>query len=148
MAAPVITCGIYLFCTVTNKILICHATNASWKTWSIPKGLKDEGEDDFQTASRELLEETGIDLKTLNIISITELEPAKYEKQNKILHSYLIITDASLADHTFVCSTLVKGGHPEIDRWSWVSPEDLSTKVHESQKVNYDLIKKLTGKYC
>ncbi len=45
-----ITCGTYLYCTVNQNIIACHATNSSWNIWSIPKGLKDAGESSFDAA--------------------------------------------------------------------------------------------------
>jgi|GEM_PF-1951328 len=137
---PVITCGIYLYDVTTGKLLICHATNASWKTWSLPKGLKDVEEDAYDAAIRELKEETGIDVSELNILQTASLPPVRYKKQNKVLESFLLITDTPLQDHQFVCHSLTKGGIPEIDRWAWVKPEELASRVHESQAENYERI--------
>jgi ADP-ribose pyrophosphatase YjhB (NUDIX family) len=88
---PVITYGIYLYNTRTKKILVCHATHSSWKAWTIPKGLKNPGENAFTSASRELKEETGIDMAELQILNTTALAPVKYEKQNKILEALILI---------------------------------------------------------
>ena len=87
------TCGIYLYSTALKKLLVCHATNASWKTWSIPKGLKDPGEESFIAATRELKEETGIDLRKISVLNVRELPAVKYKKQNKTLEAFLVITD-------------------------------------------------------
>jgi 8-oxo-dGTP pyrophosphatase MutT (NUDIX family) len=139
-SAPLITCGIYLFNLAEWKVLICHATNASWKTWSVPKGLKDKGESSYAAAVRELKEETGIDVKQLNVLLKKELPPVNYKKQNKILESFLIVTDTPLQDHKFHCGSLTAKNQPEIDRWAWIEPGQMHLKLHESQLENYDEI--------
>ena len=141
--SPAITCGIYLYDKNSEKLLICHAANASMKTWSIPKGLKEDSEDTFTAAARELMEETGIDILKLNVISKTELPPVNYKKQKKILESFLIITDTDLQNHELSCSTLTPKGYYEIDKWAWVEPEKILDRLHESQIENYSLIEKI-----
>jgi putative (di)nucleoside polyphosphate hydrolase len=138
-----ITCGIYLYDKTSQKILICHATNASWKTWSIPKGLKDEGEDELDAAIRELQEETGIQKNELDLNSLVRLEPVKYKKQNKFLQPFFVLTAFSLMNKKLVCSTMVRENVPEIDKWAWVEPEEILKKLHESQQHHYSAIFKL-----
>lgn len=138
----VITCGIYLYSTLLKKILICHATNSSWKTWSIPKGLKENDEDCYTAGSRELKEETGIDLNTINILEKHHLEKVKYKKQNKFLESFLIITDSDLSQHLFECITFFDDKSPEVDKWKWIDAIEIKEYLHESQQKNYDLIMK------
>ena len=75
-----ITCGIYLYSTVKKKILICHATNARWNQWSIPKGLKEDNEELFNVGKRELHEETGIDITKYSVLKTFPLASVKYEK--------------------------------------------------------------------
>lgn len=144
--SPVTTCGIYLYSTILKKILICHATNSSWKTWSIPKGLKDNDEDCFTAASRELKEETGVDLSTLTILKVYPLERIKYQKQNKFLEAFLVITDSDLDSHTFECSTYIDNKFPEVDKWQWVELEKIKELLHESQQKNYDTLTELIEK--
>ena len=50
------TCGIL----ITNgfELLICHPTNGTF--WDLPKGKKDQGEEDIDAAIRELWEETSL----------------------------------------------------------------------------------------
>jgi 8-oxo-dGTP pyrophosphatase MutT (NUDIX family) len=140
--SALITCGVYLYDKINKKILICHATNASWKTWTIPKGLKDAGEECYSAAVRELYEETGIDITKLEI-SRFELPPVKYEKQNKILESFLIITSTSMKDHKFICRSMVGDQFPEVDKWAWVEIDLIKIKLHESQQKNYSKLVEL-----
>lgn len=140
---PDITCGIYLFNTRNKKILVCHATNSPWNKWSIPKGLKDEGEDSYIAACRELKEETGIDIRNLHILQTNPLPAIKYKRQNKILESYLIITDSDLDNFSFNCRMLVNDDFPEVDGWKWISLSKLKDYLHESQQKNFEKIIKL-----
>jgi 8-oxo-dGTP pyrophosphatase MutT (NUDIX family) len=142
---PLVTCGIYLFDKNTGKILICHAAKASWKTWSIPKGLQDKDESFYDAAVRELKEETGIDAAELHIVFTAVLKPVKYKKQNKLLMSFLMITDTPLKDHICHCETITRQGYAEVDGWAWIKPEELLQRVHESQQENYPMISKMLG---
>jgi len=138
-----ITCGIYLYDLTRKQFIICHATHASWNQWSIPKGLKEKNEDTLTAATRELWEETGIKAADLHIIDTHILAPVKYMKRNKTIESFLVITDTSLTDFKPQCKTFIKGGFPEIDNWKWVDIDTMAKMVHESQKENIPLIKKL-----
>lgn len=138
------TCGLYLYSITSGKVLVCHATHASWKQWSIPKGLKDEKEEPLDTAIRELKEETGIEFKKLDIIALHTLPPVKYEKRNKVLDSFLVIADGGVEKLPLHCSTRVKNTFPEIDKWEWVKLDVLNKWVHESQQKNISMIRELT----
>jgi 8-oxo-dGTP pyrophosphatase MutT (NUDIX family) len=141
-----VTCGIYLYSTRAKKFLVCHATNSPWNTWSIPKGLKEEGEDAFTAAARELYEETGVELKKLRVLKKHTLPPVNYRKQKKILESFLIITDAELENCNFICISHTEKSIPEVDRWKWIAPDMITSLLHESQAANYELIKELITK--
>jgi len=143
MKETIHTCGIYLYDQTTDKFLVCHATKSYWHMWSIPKGLKDKGEDNYTAACRELKEETGISVEELHIVKLEALEPVSYKKQKKILHAYLLVTDTPLKDHLLHCESRTRHGYPEIDGWKWIEPAGLLTHVHEAQRVNYDAIVRL-----
>lgn len=138
------TCGLYLYSITSGKVLVCHATHASWKQWSIPKGLKDEKEEPLDTAIRELKEETGIEFKKLDIIALHTLPSVKYEKRNKVLDSFLVIADGGVEKLPLHCGTRVKNAFPEIDKWEWVKLDVLNKWVHESQQKNISMIRELT----
>jgi 8-oxo-dGTP pyrophosphatase MutT (NUDIX family) len=138
----VTTCGIYLYNILQKKILVCHATHASWKQWSIPKGIKDDDEDLWQVAVRELREETGIDINTLNVLAIHPLPAIQYRKQNKVLESFLVIIDTDLSSHSFF-SNVSKDSISEVDAWRWISIAQAYTWLHEPQQENLKVIKKI-----
>jgi 8-oxo-dGTP pyrophosphatase MutT (NUDIX family) len=141
--APAVTCGIFLYDLPQQKILVCHATNAPWNTWSIPKGLKEPHEDAYTCACRELKEETGIDMATFPAFEKYMLDPVKYKKQNKILESFLIIVPAHIVTTKLSCSSVTEAGFPEVNAWKWIEPEKLAGYVHESQAQHVFTIKAL-----
>ena len=111
--------------------------------WSIPKGLNEENESCLQTATRELFEETSIDVSNLEIILIKELPPVRYKKQSKTLHSFLIVTKSDISHHTLKCTSLVENRFPEVDRYLWADYNMMEKYSHESQQENLPLIKEL-----
>ncbi len=132
----VITCGTYLFSTQTEKLLVCHPTHSRWNNWSIPKGLMEGGEDILSVCLRELKEETGIDVNKINVISQHPLPSRKYQKQNKSLESFLLVTDTDFSAHKFT-SNLVEGkDFPEIDKWKWIDLVTAAGMLHQSQIEN------------
>ncbi len=137
-----ITCGIYLYNVVTNKLLICHATRSK-NGWSIPKGVKENDELPFEAASRELLEETNVDLHKINVLHVSELPPVNYKKQKKILYSFLVTTDSDFTNTILTCTSLVPAGYPEIDKICWETIENAKSLIHESQVANMEFIKKV-----
>jgi 8-oxo-dGTP pyrophosphatase MutT (NUDIX family) len=137
----VVTCGIYLLSAPAEKILVCHATHASWKQWSIPKGLKEGNETLWEAATRELLEETGLDIKDFTIRAVHALPPIKYKNQNKVLEAFLVVIDATCEFlNTLIKESKVIG---EVDSWKWITIGQAYRWLHESQRKNLKVIKKL-----
>jgi 8-oxo-dGTP pyrophosphatase MutT (NUDIX family) len=143
----IVTCGIYLYSTLQKQFLLCHATNSRFDIWSIPKGLPDENESCFDAASRELYEETGIELSKISVLKMQELPSVDYTKQKKILHPFLVITDTDLSTFEFSCKSLVQGKYPEVDRYGWAGFDELGSLAHETQQVNIPLLKKLVKNF-
>ena len=52
--------GIIPFCRKNNQIFICVVHNEKSDEWGLPKGTHEHSETPFETAKRELKEETGI----------------------------------------------------------------------------------------
>ena len=64
-----VTCALALWIEQDGykKFLLVHPTNSGHlRSWSLPKGLADEGESRLQAAVRECHEETGLDLNSVS----------------------------------------------------------------------------------
>ena len=137
-----ITCGIYLYNVHSRKMLVCHATHASWKQWSIPKGLPEKHEDLWAAAVRELHEETGINISKLRITHSIQLPSIKYQKQNKILESFLVVVEDDLTNFNFQCLQSNQTLAPEVNQWKWITLAQANVWLHETQRKNLEVIKK------
>lgn len=108
-----ISAGIFLI--VDDKILLGHPTNSSWKyTYSIPKGLVDEGENIQTAAIRECKEEVGIDLlKLIPGFDINKCATGiiNYIKKNEVVKQV----------HYFIVRTTLK----ELELNSDIIPKDM-----------------------
>lgn len=119
------------FVVRSNKgnYLVCHPTNN--KDWSFPKGMAEPGESLFQTAKRELKEETGFTLVFL-------AEPkefygvSQYKHNKKKIFFYLL---DGVEEFEPICESYVTGkDFLEIDEFAWVSPRIARKLLHYSQK--------------
>jgi len=135
-----ITCGLFLYNIINKKFLLCHATRSKPNLWSIPKGLRDEGETIEEAAFRELYEETGLKKEELNLMFMQALPPVKYKKQSKLLESFLTVVSLP-TDCELTCHSHVSKGYPEIDKYRWVSLDEMYRMAHESQVANLGKIK-------
>ena len=138
-----ITCGVYLYSIPLKGILVCHATNASWKQWSIPKGLQEKDEPLWETAARELLEETGLSINLRNVTIKHKLPPIQYLKQNKILESFLVVTTDDLASFNFHCKPSTQNLVPEVNQWKWITLDQANQWLHVTQRQNLMVIKEI-----
>lgn len=60
------SCGAVIFRKARGKYAVLLIKNRYADFWSFPKGHVEEGENEYQTAIREVKEETGIDVKIEN----------------------------------------------------------------------------------
>ena len=133
------TVGIFLI-TNSKKILIVHPTYHNKNSWSIPKGLKDNGEDTFAAGIRELYEETNIKYEQImhDVIIIKKMDDVKYSKNNKYLVPYFIILGSDNINHlNLKCLSMVeidnRNPFPEVDKYMWVTFENALNVLHETQ---------------
>lgn len=134
-----ITCGIYLL-DKNGLLLICKATGGGW---GIPKGLQDEGESFWNTAKRELLEETSINLDLFEFDKPKKLPKIKYKKRNKYLISFVVRLNINHNELKLKCiSSFTKDNkqYPEIEKFNWVTIEVAKNIIHESQIHNLSLL--------
>lgn len=130
-----ISCGIYLFRN-DNRFLIGHPTGFKNSIWSIPKGRIDKNESNyFEVAKRELLEETGIDYNSLNIIKVEELEMLRIRETNKYLVGFFAKTDSDFSEIIPKCDSMVyRNGvpvFPEFDDFKWATIDESLELLHQ-----------------
>lgn len=143
----VTTCGFYII-NKEKKLLICHPTKHPDTIWSIPKGMKDKGENELDAAKRELFEETNIhyDLLSTNIISQIEFPKfshPNWKKGKKELFSILLHCDTDFSEFELKCESYVNEDldFPEIDEFKWVELEEAHNYLHYTQQCNLQAIK-------
>lgn len=151
------TAGIFII-NQKKEILLTHATNSSKKSWGIPKGLAEDGEDNTSAAIREVEEETGI--KFNNKAKIHHLGNMKYKTGNKTLAAYYCFLDdcddddvqlitktgeilkgKNLEISKMTCRSMVipddtdKKPFPEVDSYKWFSISDAEQVIYQPQKA-------------
>lgn len=78
-----------------GKILLLYKNYRNrYEGWVLPKGTVEEGENHIETAHREVLEESGVDAKTIAYIGKSEYSFTVPEDMvNKEVHWYLMMAD-------------------------------------------------------
>jgi ADP-ribose pyrophosphatase YjhB (NUDIX family) len=127
------TAGIFIF-NGKNEILLVHPTNASFTTWSIPKGIVEEHESPAEAVVRELLEETNVDLNQLKKVYFERGNDVKYASGKKTLIPFFTKVLVGLKEIDYKCNTLVDGkDFYENDAIQWFKIEDAAQRIHETQ---------------
>ena len=146
--AKTLAAGIFLVRT-NGTVLICHPTNHKPDFWSIPKGKLDDNETPLAAAIRETFEESNISL-LFNEKNIVALEPVNYKHKKKMLYPFVLFESMSVAldwdKFEIKCNTnvpLERGGFPEMDDFKWVSLEEASLLLHDTQVICLNRIKSL-----
>jgi len=125
------TCGVFI--VFERQLLICHATGGSWQRWTLPKGMRDPGEERLQAALREVHEEAGIDLVALNA-PLNYVGEAEYTDKRKTLFAWSTVLTAP--PPPLVCTTyLEENGLPEIDAYVWVGYVEAEKKLQVAAKA-------------
>lgn len=106
--------------------LLGHATGQ--KHWDIFKGMPDVGEAPEQTALRELLEETGI---VLSASALTDTGIHRYRSDKKL---HIFTATMEVEPSLLQCTSLFEHAKtkeiiPEMDAFSWYSPEEAKSKA-------------------
>jgi 8-oxo-dGTP pyrophosphatase MutT (NUDIX family) len=128
------TCGLLLIFR-GPRILMCHPTGDDENVWSMPKGLMDEGELPIETAFRETLEETGLDVpNTFNGYVIHPEIERKYETKKKKMIAFPIFCENEIDVEDLHCSTfLPELGIYEVDDFKLATWDEAMENMHPTQ---------------
>lgn len=145
------TCWIFLI-DWNDKLVIIHPTRSSHNTFSIPKGWIEKIDwDNFETATRELLEETNIKLDEYTIIRVLPLQNVPYKSKRKTLVPFFVKIKEELNVKNFSCTSYVKDKewknlYPENDKFYLIKIKELISWsyyynwFHEAQQKTLDVI--------
>jgi predicted NUDIX family NTP pyrophosphohydrolase len=138
-----ISAGVLLFRRRPSgvEVMLAHPGGPFWAkkdagSWSIPKGLADEGEDLLEAAKREFLEETGsaVDGEFLDL-------GAHKQPGGKTIAAWACEGDfdpASVKSNTFSLEWPPRSGKtaefPEVDRAAWFGLEEAVVKINKGQR--------------
>jgi predicted NUDIX family NTP pyrophosphohydrolase len=138
-----ISAGILLFRRLPAgiEVMLVHPGGPFWAkkdagSWSIPKGLVDEGENLLEAAKREFLEETGVTVEGEFLDLGAHKQPG-----GKTVVAWAHEADfdpASLVSNMFSLEWPPRSGRmaqfPEVDRAAWFSIDEALQKINKGQK--------------
>lgn len=146
--------GILLWRADPLEVLIAHPGGPFWAkkdegAWSIPKGLVDDGEDQYQAALREFKEELGSDVPEGEALYVGETKL----KSGKVIAAWVLRGDLdvdSISSNEFEMEWPPRSGvmasFPEVDRAGWFAPEVAKHKLNQAQGVFVDRLLELLKK--
>jgi predicted NUDIX family NTP pyrophosphohydrolase len=105
-------------------------------SWSVPKGLVEQGEDEETTARRELVEELGLAIELGELVDLGEI----VQKGHKRVRGFAGEADCdadAIRSNTFELEWPPRSGQrqafPEIDRAAWFDLAEAARKVNPAQ---------------
>jgi predicted NUDIX family NTP pyrophosphohydrolase len=137
-----ISAGILLFRArpAGVEVMLVHPGGPFWAkkdagSWSIPKGLAEEGEDPLAAAKREFREETGMAIEGEFLDLGRHKQPG-----GKTIAAWACEADfdtAALKSNTFAMEWPPRSGRmaefPEVDRAAWYSIDDALETINKGQ---------------
>ncbi|HEY4227806.1 MAG TPA: NUDIX domain-containing protein [Candidatus Limnocylindrales bacterium] len=149
MSHPPQSCGILLYRDGANglEVLLAHPGGPYWKqqdygSWSIPKGIAEDGEALEAVAAREFVEETGFELMSVARnpgVSPMDLGEVTL-KSGKIIRGWAVEGDLDPAVSTsneIEIEWPPRTGRrlmiPEVDRVAWFGTEEARHRAHPAQ---------------
>jgi 8-oxo-dGTP pyrophosphatase MutT (NUDIX family) len=127
-----------------GKYLICHASqfNGSFSrndgNWGIPKGIVEYGDSLLDTAFRETIEETGLNIRNLeekNLVVVNRSIILNYRTSKKTVYAFYVRSEIDLTKSPLKCISRIDGRDlPENDAFAWVDWETARAMVSKRQK--------------
>ena len=114
--------------------------------WTIFKGQQEEGESLIETAARELMEESNIDIVNDDRLNMnTSTSPIfSFGINDKVVHVFLLVDKQSaLNDTELKCNTYWSKDNPEITDYKWFTLEEAFKAVYPSQQVLIEKLKSI-----
>jgi predicted NUDIX family NTP pyrophosphohydrolase len=131
----------YRFVDGNLEVFLVHMGGPYWAkkdagAWSIPKGEYESGEDPFEAAKREFLEETGF-APAGEFIRLKDLK----QPGGKVVCAWAFEGDCeanAIRSNTFSMEWPPRSGRfqefPEVDRAEWFSPDAAKEKILKGQR--------------
>jgi len=122
------------------EVLLAHPGGPFWRdrdagSWTIPKGIVDEGEDLLDAARREFQEETGI-APSGPFLPLGSIR----QKAGKVVHAWAWEGDAdasAIVSNTARVEWPPGSGrwvtYPEVDRCAWYDPDSARRRINAAQ---------------
>jgi predicted NUDIX family NTP pyrophosphohydrolase len=123
------------------QVLLVHPGGPYWAkkdaaAWSIPKGLVEPGEADWDAARREFEEELGLPIAGEG----EPLTPCR-TPGGKVVRAWLVAADldvSAIRSNTFEMEWPPRSGrrqaYPEVDRAGWFDGAAAAAKIHKGQR--------------
>jgi predicted NUDIX family NTP pyrophosphohydrolase len=124
------------------EVLLCHPGGPYFKnkdlgSWTIPKGLVDDGEDILEAARREFKEEVGTELPDMS--DYIDLGTVKL-KSGKVIRAWAVLLEIEIREvssNTFSIEWPPRSGQykdfPEVDRAEWYDAGAAMAKLNPAQ---------------
>lgn len=129
----------------TLELLVAHLGGPFWTgkdehAWTFPKGLCNDGEDEFAAALREFAEEIGSPAPEARYLDLGTVQQSS--KHVRIWAAEADLDVSTVVSNTFETEWPPRSGQlqsfPEIDRAEWASPEVARVKLVASQGAFVD----------
>lgn len=120
-------------------------------SWSVPKGLVEDGEADLDAARREFEEETSLAVDADDFLDLGEVR----QKGGKRVRAFAFEGDcdpAAIESNTFELEWPPRSGQrrsfPEIDRAAWFALDEARRRILAAQTAFLDRLERELGEGC
>lgn len=137
------------------EVFLVHMGGPYWAkkdlgAWSIPKGEYEPGEDPFEVAKREFLEETSLAIAG-KVAAFTRLKDLK-QPGGKVISVWAFEGDCdatAIKSNTFSMEWPPRSGQfqefPEVDRGAWFPPDIAKEKILKGQRPFIEELQSVLG---